>query len=126
VTSAPPELAAAARGEGGGGGEAAAPPRRHHGAMQGIDALPVGHVEHDADDRRLRAAMQAEDVVVGTGAPEQPRPLACRDRPQAPDALVEPRGLVEIGGDEFDAAHAADDTLRHYRLQSLSIYGVNP
>ena len=87
--------------------------RGHDGTMQGVDALPVRHIERDANDGGRSAAMQAEDVVVRPGPPKQPRAVTRLHRPQAPDVLVELRGLVEIGGDELDAAHAADDTFRH-------------
>ena len=84
--------------------------------MQRIDRLPVGDVEHDAHHRRLRAAMQAEDVVIAAGAAEIVRVVAPLDRRQPPHRLIEARRFVEIGGDELDAAQAANETLRHIRL----------
>ena len=84
--------------------------------MQRIDRLPVGDVENDTHHRRLRAAMQAEDVVIAAGAAKILRVVALLDRRQTPHRLIEARRFIEIGGNELDASEAANETLRHIGL----------
>ena len=100
-----------------GRGRAAA--RRRHRLVQRIDRVPVGDIEHDTHHRRLRAAMQAEDVMIAAGAAKIGRVVARLDRRQTPHRLIEARRFLEIGGDQLDAAHAANETLRHIRLISV-------
>ena len=99
-----------------GRGRAAA--RSGHRLMQRLDRLPVGDLEHDAHHRGLRAAMQAEDVVIAAGAAEIDGVVARFDATQTPHVFVKTRRFVEIGGNELDAAQAADEALRHFRLFS--------
>ena len=108
--------------------------RRHAGRatrsrdclMQGTHPLPVGDIEHDADQRRLRPAVETEDVVVRSGTTQQQPVLPLLHRTQTPDALVEPPGLRQIRGDDLDAAHAADRALRHARHSPASSPFTNP
>ena len=100
--------------------------RRQDCLMQGAHPLPIGDIEHDADQRRLRPAVETEDVVVSVryrGAAACPYAL---HRTQTPHALVEPSGLRQIGGDDLDAAHAADRALRHARHSPASSPFTNP
>ena len=57
--------------------------------MQRVDGFPVGDVEHDADHGWLRAAMQAEHMVMARGAAEIARVVARLDGHQSPYGLVE-------------------------------------
>src|SRR5262249_12858301 len=59
------------------------------GTVQGVDALAIRHLEYDADHRRLRPAMQTEDVVIASGAAKHPRIVTRSHRREPPDALVE-------------------------------------
>ena len=64
-------------------------------------------------------------MVVGTGPSEQTRAVSLRDRTQSPDLLIEAAGFGEIGGNELDAAYAADETFRQGRHRA-SIPFTNP
>src|SRR6266568_138199 len=81
--------------------------------MQMRDRLPIGEIENDPDHRRLRACLQTKHMVIGAGAAEEARIVSSLDWLQIPHGFVEPRRLVEIAGDEFDTAHAANEAGRH-------------
>ena len=83
--------------------------------MQRLDRLPVGDIEYDTHHRGLRAAMQAEDMVITAGAAKILRVVAPLDGRQPPHRLVKTRRLIEIGGDKLDAAQAANEARRHRR-----------
>src|SRR5580700_12001248 len=97
-----------------GRGRAAA--RSRHRLMQRLDRLPTGDIEYDTHHRGLRAAMQADDVVIAAGAAKILRVVAPLDRGQTPHRLIEARRFIEIGGNELDAPQAANETLRHIGL----------
>ena len=88
--------------------------RSRHRLVQRIDRGPVGDVENDTHHRRLRAAMQAENVVIGASAAKILRIVALLDRRQTPYGFVEARRLFKICCDKFDAAQAAHQALRHF------------
>jgi len=87
--------------------------RGDHGVVQRRDRFPIGDVEHDADHRGLGAALQPKDMVIARGAAEIDGVVAPLDRGEPPYIFIEARRLVEIGGDEIDAAQAANEAVGH-------------
>jgi hypothetical protein len=82
--------------------------------MQSIDRFAVGDVENDAHHGGLRAAVQPDHVVIARGAAEIARVVSRLDRREVPHAFVKPRRLLQIAGDQIDAAHAADEARHLY------------
>jgi hypothetical protein len=99
--------------------------------MQMRDRLPIRDIENDPDHRGLRAKVQAKHMMIGASAAEEARPLPALPRArgrvgwgpldwlQIPHGFVKTRRLVEIAGDEFDAAHAANETVHQDRAAKL-------
>ena len=85
---------------------------RRDGAMQRVDVLPVGEIEHDAHDCGLRSPVQTDEMMVGGAAAEETRVVARLDRREIPYGFVKARCFVEIGDGEVDATHAANETRR--------------
>jgi hypothetical protein len=81
--------------------------------MQTRDRLSIGDIENDPDHGGLRAKVQAKHMVIGAGPAEQARIVSRRHWLEIPHRFVEARSLIEIAGDEFDAAHAANEAGRH-------------
>ena len=85
-----------------------------YGLVQAIDRAAAVNVEHHADHRRSRTAMQAEHMVLTARWRENSASHFASRRALVPYRLVEAARLLEIAGNEFDAAHAADETGCHY------------
>jgi len=81
--------------------------------VQTIDRATTVYVERNADHRRSRTAMQAEHMVIAAGGAKIARVVSRRDGRKSPYRLIEAARLLEIAGNEFDAAHAADETGCH-------------
>ena len=87
---------------------------RRDGLVQGIDGFAVGNVEHEADHRRLHTDMQAEEMVIAGRTAKKARGVSRLDRLKHPCVFIKARGLLDIGGGKLDAAHAANETRRHF------------
>ena len=109
-------VAAAVRGEPCGRADRDA--GRRHRAVQRIDAGAVGHVEHDADDRGLRPAMQADDVMIGRRCRGR---AACRS---ATAPAADPRRSRRTGRLRRNCV-ATSSTLRTPRIRHCDMV-INP
>ena len=65
--------------------------RRRYGPVEKIDRLPIGDVEHDSNYRRLRAAVQAKDMMIGAGAAKIMCVISRLRRRESPGGFIEVR-----------------------------------